>query len=88
MKLILMKKFSNSCYHNKLSQNIFFVISSLDILLFHIYQAYISKDIAGYSPAPGDLAYPDKLMMEVIQYGIFVQLKEKIHPLYIFRLAI
>ncbi|XP_066915841.1 conserved oligomeric Golgi complex subunit 3-like [Clytia hemisphaerica] len=28
-------------------------------------QTYISKDIAGYSPAPGDLAYPDKLMMEL-----------------------
>lgn len=28
-------------------------------------QAYISKDIARYSPSPGDLAYPDKLMMEL-----------------------
>lgn len=27
---------------------------------------YIQTDIAGYKPAPGDLAYPDKLeMMEV-----------------------
>ncbi|XP_057302069.1 conserved oligomeric Golgi complex subunit 3-like [Hydractinia symbiolongicarpus] len=26
-------------------------------------QAYIHKDIASYAPAPGDLAYPDKLMM-------------------------
>lgn len=28
-------------------------------------QAYINKDIMGYSPSPGDLAYPDKLMMEL-----------------------
>jgi len=28
-------------------------------------QAYINYDIASYAPAPGDLAYPDKLMMEI-----------------------
>lgn len=28
-------------------------------------QAYIEKDIRAYSPSPGDLAYPDKLMMEI-----------------------
>lgn len=26
-------------------------------------QRYIQTDIRGYSPAPGDLAYPDKLLV-------------------------
>ena len=28
-------------------------------------QRYIQTDIRGYSPAPGDLAYPDKLLVAV-----------------------
>ena len=30
--------------------------------VFHM-QRYIQTDIRGYSPAPGDLAYPDKLLV-------------------------
>eukprot|EP00794_Sanderia_malayensis_P011304 gene11304-12486_t len=32
-------------------------------------QTYVRRDIESYKPAPGDLAYPDKLMMEMSQTG-------------------
>lgn len=31
---------------------------------------YIQTDITGYKPAPGDLAYPDKLVM--MEVGLFI----------------
>ena len=36
---------------------------SCDYYLFLWIQRYIQTDIRGYSPAPGDLAYPDKLLV-------------------------
>lgn len=36
---------------------------------------YIQTDITGYKPAPGDLAYPEKLeMMEVCFFVIIIKL--------------
>lgn len=32
---------------------------------------YIQTDITGYKPAPGDLAYPEKLEMMEVLYGFF-----------------
>ncbi|GCB84138.1 hypothetical protein scyTo_0024853, partial [Scyliorhinus torazame] len=33
---------------------------------------YIQTDIIGYKPAPGDLAYPDKLEMMEVDYKVMV----------------
>lgn len=33
---------------------------------------YIQTDITGYKPAPGDLAYPDKLVMMEVGFPYFL----------------
>jgi hypothetical protein len=33
---------------------------------------YIQTDITGYKPAPGDLAYPDKLVMMEVRFSHFI----------------
>lgn len=33
---------------------------------------YIQTDITGYKPAPGDLAYPEKLEMMEVHYVLFI----------------
>lgn len=41
---------------------------------------YIQTDITGYKPAPGDLAYPEKLEMMEVLYGFFFYIIKLLLP--------